>query len=91
VLLASFPKASAIWIASSRVGLRTRARIGSEVFLSTSDDADFKRESTIGRRKASVFPVPVCAVATTSTPVRAAGIAFAWTGVGWVNELRARF
>src|SRR5690348_6905512 len=46
---------------------------------------------TIGIRKASVFPVPVCAVATTSAPVNAGGIDLAWTGVGSTKRLRARF
>src|SRR6476646_532926 len=38
-----------------------------------------------GSAKASVFPVPVCAVATTSRPSRAGGIAPSWTGVGDVK------
>lgn len=39
----------------------------------------------IGIRKASVLPVPVCAVASTSLPSSAGGIADAWTGVGVVK------
>jgi len=36
-------------------------------------------------RDASVLPVPVCAVASTSLPSIALGIAAAWTGVGVAN------
>src|SRR5437868_11742823 len=43
------------------------------------------RSSKIGRRNASVLPVPVWAVATTSRPSRAGGIACACTGVGTAN------
>ena len=35
-----------------------------------------------GIRNASVLPVPVCAVASTSLPASAVGIAAACTGVG---------
>ena len=39
-------------------------------------------DSRIGRTKASVLPVPVWAVATTSWPASAGGMACDWTGVG---------
>ena len=45
----------------------------------------------MGSRKASVLPVPVWAVATTSEPVIAGGMDWACTGVGCTNRLRARF
>jgi hypothetical protein len=64
-------------IASSRVGTRTSAPIPFPGSLS--------RRSITGIRKASVLPVPVCAVARTSLPVSAGGIAASWTGVGVVN------
>src|ERR1019366_5641750 len=41
--------------------------------------------SIAGMRKASVLPVPVCAVASTSRPARAGGIALSCTGVGLIN------
>src|ERR1700732_1400621 len=46
-----------------------------------------------GRTNASVFPVPVCAVATTLRPASAGSIACACTGVGSVkpNLLRLLF
>src|SRR5271167_1562771 len=43
------------------------------------------RRSMIGIKKARVLPVPVCAVARTSLPSSAGGIADAWTGVGVVK------
>src|SRR5579859_3428478 len=67
--------ASPIWSASSRVGLRTTA-------LTPVPGLFFKSDSSMGRTKASVLPVPVCAVATTSWPASAGGIACDWTGVG---------
>ena len=36
----------------------------------------------IGRTKAAVLPVPVCAQPTTSRPARTRGIACSWIGVG---------
>ena len=39
----------------------------------------------IGRRKATVFPLPVIADASTSRPSRPGGIAASWIGVGWRN------
>jgi hypothetical protein len=47
--------------------------------------------SITGTRKARVLPVPVWAVARTSRPARAGGIAAAWTGVGIVMLAEARF
>ena len=43
--------------------------------------------STMGMRKLRVLPVPVCAVASTSRPSSAGGIAPACTGVGVSNWL----
>ena len=45
---------------------------------------------SIGRTKARVFPVPVCAVATTSWPASAGGIAWACTGVIWTKRCFVR-
>ena len=36
----------------------------------------------MGRTKAAVLPVPVCAAARTSRPARTSGMAASWTGVG---------
>src|SRR6185437_6682836 len=82
-LAASFTAASWTWSASSRVGVRIRA----ETPVGRSPR---ERSSKIGRRNARVLPVPVCAVATTSRPSRAGGIACACTGVGWTNPLRVK-
>src|SRR5215470_3997838 len=43
-----------------------------------------------GRTKASVLPVPVCAVATRFCPASAGSMAIDWIGVGTVNPCRAR-
>src|SRR5271165_604053 len=48
------------------------------------------KDSSNGSTKASVLPVPVCAVARTSRPARAGGIACAWTAVGCTNPWRVR-
>ena len=40
------------------------------------------RSKGIGKAKAAVFPVPVCAPAMRSRPSSTRGIACAWTGVG---------
>ena len=64
-------KTSLIWMASSRVGLSTRAHAP---FWCAS-------RSMRGSTKASVLPVPVWAVATTSRPANAGSIAWACTGV----------
>ena len=44
----------------------------------------------MGRTNASVLPVPVCAVATTSRPASAGSMACAWTGVGSTKPCFAR-
>ncbi len=64
-------------MASSRVGSRISAS-APRVFSAWSF-------STIGIRKESVLPVPVCAVASTSLPSSAGGIAPDCTGVGVVK------
>ena len=38
----------------------------------------------MGRAKAAVLPVPVCAEPMTSLPSRMSGIAWTWMGVGSV-------
>src|SRR5260370_39497476 len=68
-------------MASSRVGTSTSAAIPGVLSLSSF--------SITGIRNASVLPVPVCAVASTSLPSNACGIAAAWTGVGVVNRAAA--
>ena len=75
---AILPKASAIWMASSRVGLRIMARIPARCGSVLSNWIS-------GRTNARVFPVPVCAVATRSRPASAGSIARACTGVGSVK------
>ena len=64
-------------MASSRVGNRTSAVV--------LRDCSRCSISMIGIRKASVLPVPVCAVPITSLPSRAGEIAAAWMGVGVMN------
>src|SRR6266850_1862864 len=75
------PRSALNWsttcIANSRVGTRTSAAIPGVLSLSNF--------SITGIRNASVLPVPVCAVASTSLPSRACGIVAACTGVGVVN------
>ena len=68
-------KVSWLWMASSRVGLKMMAR-------TPPCDGSFPSRWMRGRTNASVLPVPVCAVATTSRPARAGSIAWAWTAVG---------
>src|SRR5713226_9585397 len=68
-------------MASSRVGTSTSAAIPGVLSLSSF--------SITGIRNASVLPVPVCAVAITSLPASACGIAAACTGVGVVNRAAA--
>lgn len=41
--------------------------------------------SMAGRAKEIVFPLPVCAIATTSLPLNAIGHAWHWIGVGVVK------
>src|ERR1700735_3411844 len=76
-------KVSLIWIASSRVGLNMRAR-------TPERDVSFSMELMIGRTNASVFPVPVWAVATTSRPASAGSIDWACTAVGSVKPFLNR-
>src|ERR1700736_676546 len=70
------------WIASSRVGVTTRAR-GPGPFTAMS-------RSTIGRMKASVFPEPVGAWMTTSRPRSRGGMASTCTATGGSIEFFAR-
>ena len=63
-----------VWIARSRVGLSTSARIPSGACACS--------RCSIGTRNAAVLPLPVRAIATTSFPFSATGITFRWIGVG---------
>ena len=67
--------AAITWVASSLVGHITNAN----AFLSSIS------LFINGMLKASVLPVPVCAVPKTSFPSNATGIAIAWIGVGFVK------
>ena len=64
------------WMQSSRVGVRTSACVSSEVG---------SMYCSIGRPKAAVLPVPVCAWPITSWPSSSSGIACSWIGEGSVN------
>jgi hypothetical protein len=66
----------AVWVASSRVGLRISER---GIRALARPEA---RRSIIGRTNAAVLPVPVCAIPRRSEPVRMMGIACCWIGVG---------
>jgi len=66
-------KAASTWRASSRVGSRIRQRIF---------PFDFSSRLRMGRPNAAVLPVPVCAEAIRSPPLRATGMACAWIGDG---------
>src|SRR5262245_49785812 len=66
-----------IWTASSRVGVRTRARVVRRGLC--------RSRCTMGRPKAAVLPLPVAAQARTSRPSRAGGMAWSWMGVGLVK------
>src|ERR1700749_4008032 len=79
---ATLRNACSTCIANSRVGSRISAF---EVLF-----CDFCNRSMIGIRKLSVLPVPVCAVASTSFPSSAGGIAFSCTGVGVTKFAAAR-
>ena len=68
-------------MASSRVGSRISA------CAAGPRAEDVCSISTMGMRKPSVLPVPVCAVASTSRPARAGGMQPACTGVGISNLL----
>ena len=67
-------RSSTICAASSRVGVRTSARVVPRG-LSIS-------RWRIGSTNAAVLPLPVMAQARTSRPARAGGTASAWIGVG---------
>ena len=75
------PKLSAIWEASSRVGVSTRTRMGRRPV--PLQGVPWRR-CRIGSAKAAVFPVPVCAQPIRSFPASTMGIAFSWMGVGTV-------
>ncbi len=68
-------------MANSRVGTSARAVIPGVFSCSM--------RSMTGIKNASVLPVPVCAVASTSFPASACGIAVACTGVGTENLAKA--
>mmetsp|Transcript_21043 Transcript_21043/g.60310 ORF Transcript_21043/g.60310 Transcript_21043/m.60310 type:complete len:281 (+) Transcript_21043:1204-2046(+) len=81
---------SAIWLASSRVGARTRAATPRG---STGTTPFFPRLSSLDTRgtpNAIVFPVPVWASPITSTPPSAMGMASRWIGVGSVRPILVR-
>src|SRR5690606_38438807 len=65
------------WMASSRVGARTRA------WTARTPGSTAARS---GSPKAAVLPVPVCATPTTSRPARSSGIASVWMTVGVVKQ-----
>src|SRR6266567_3537795 len=68
-------------MASSRVGTSTSAAMPGVLSLSSF--------SITGIKNASVLPVPVWAVASTSLPSSACGMAAACTGVGVINRAAA--
>ncbi len=72
---------SSICAASSRVGVRTSARIGWRAGEGGRLRAT-RAAAGCGSANAAVLPVPVWAPASTSRPSRTTGIACAWTGVG---------
>ncbi|MCA9553177.1 MAG: hypothetical protein KC933_24280 [Myxococcales bacterium] len=69
---------SAIWEASSRVGVRISARTAFEGTRRCS----LLKIWSMGRQNAAVLPVPVCATPSMSLPCRRPGMAAAWMGVG---------
>ncbi len=68
VCTASSSRCAWIWAASSRVGVRTSARVVPRGLAIT--------RCRIGSTKAAVFPLPVIAQARTSFPAAAGGIAW---------------
>ena len=76
-----------LFLAYSHVG--HDSRVGNKTSTRTFCDGSRCSISITGIRNASVLPVPVCAVASTSLPSRAHGIACAWMGVGVVYCMRA--
>jgi hypothetical protein len=77
---------SSTWAASSRVGVRIRARMarGDLLLVSLLPTASVDRRCSSGRVKPAVLPVPVCAPASRSPPFSTAGMACCWIGVGEV-------
>ena len=73
-------KLSAIWLASSRVGLSTSTRHERGLAGRLSAISRWM----IGSAKAAVLPVPVCAMPCTSRPFITCGMAWTWMGVGVV-------
>ena len=71
------PMTEEICVASSRVGEMIRHCV-------PFGDEELSSCRSIGRAKASVFPLPVCASTMWSPPLRILGIALDWTGVGVV-------
>jgi hypothetical protein len=51
----------------------------------------FINEFTTGITNAAVLPVPVCAIASTSSPLRIGGIALNCISVGLLNPIESRF
>src|ERR1700682_240312 len=68
---------SAPWLASSRVGQRTKATV-------RRWSSSRAHSSTIGITKAAVLPLPVGACTSASRPASSGGMASACTGVGSV-------
>ena len=63
------------------------SRVGRTISACAPRPSTFCSISTMGIKKLSVLPVPVCAVASTSRPLSAGGIASACTGVGVLKWL----
>ena len=82
---ASGVRASATWLASSRVGTSTsaRGRDGSRRILEVA------RAASIGRPKAIVLPLPVRPRPRTSRPASESGNVALWIGKGVVMPLRS--
>ena len=73
---------SSICATNSRVGASTRTRVLR--FTPAGNGPAAASKDRIGRVKAAVLPVPVCAMPITSAPVKMGGMAAAWMGVGSV-------
>ncbi|HCR89856.1 MAG TPA: hypothetical protein DIW50_05220 [Prolixibacteraceae bacterium] len=58
------------------------SRVGTKITARGSTPSAFTSFMNRGKRYAAVFPVPVWAIPSTSTPERITGIAFSWMGVG---------
>ena len=72
---------SSIWAASSRVGVSIRARMPVPPNLLIAASL-VDRRCRIGKVKAAVLPVPVCAPPKRSWPAKTRGMACAWMAVG---------